>query len=135
MNSRAIAILCVLAAFAISYAGGQVQDSKRLGKVSDRIILSEGKRSIAQFSQTAAVLMALRKGSTNEAIEALEDQLDTHILMIGAIVEETPIGERDRQQLSRIRWLRDYRAKYPRNPTNAFAEHVAHVLSLVETNR
>ncbi|MEI2726428.1 MAG: hypothetical protein V9H26_23815 [Verrucomicrobiota bacterium] len=55
-----------------------------------------------------------RSGETNQAIATLEDDLDTQILFIGGITEATPIAERDKQWLSRIRWLRDYRAEYPR---------------------
>jgi hypothetical protein len=62
--------------------------------------------------------------------------LDSNIMLIGAVTEATPVSERDKQWLSRIRWLRVERTAHPRKTEfAAIDEEVAHVLKLVETNR
>jgi hypothetical protein len=82
----------------------------------------------------AGVLKAIRTGDTNEAME-LESKLDMQIMYIGAVTEATPISERDKQWLSRLRWLNDYRAKHPRKNDPFIDEQVAHYLSVIERNR
>lgn len=100
-----------------------------------RMSIPEVRRATAEFSKAADLLNALRAGNTHEAIETLESELDTQIMYIGAVTELTAVSERDEQWLSRIRCLRDYRAKHPRKSDPTIDEQVAHYLSLVETNR
>lgn len=136
MKSKLTLIAALLAALALGFVIGRFQVSRYLKAYVDLLHVSEARAATADFSRAAGLLQDIRSGDTNEAIKSLEDALDSNILMIGAVVEVTPVTERDPQWLSRIRWLREHRAEYPRRteyPT--IDEEVAHVLSLIETNR
>ena len=136
MKSKLFISILVLAALVGGYFLGQWQTRRAVDSYMAKLMSPEVRRATADFSRAAGLIQQIRRGETNAALEALEDELDSTILLIGAVTEATPVVERDKQWLSRIRWLRDHRAKHPRKTEfAAIDEAVAHVLSLVETNR
>jgi len=136
MKSKLLISLALVAALGVGFFLGRWQFARSADKYYAQLMMPEVRRASADFSHAAGLLKAIRSGDTNEAIQTLEEDLDTNILMIGAAVQATPVSKRDRQWLSRIRWLREYRAEHPRKPEfTAIDEQVAHILSLVETNR
>jgi hypothetical protein len=136
MKSKLIISAALAAAFAAGFLLGRLRFKATADKYYAGLIMPEVRRATAEFSHAAGLLKAIRSGDTNEAINTLEEDLDTNILLIGAAVEGTPASQRDRHCVSRIRWLRDYRAQHPRKTEfGAIDEQVAHILSLVETNR
>ncbi|MBP9900756.1 MAG: hypothetical protein KBH45_04805 [Verrucomicrobia bacterium] len=136
MKSKLLVSLVVIMALVIGFFLGRWQVTHTLDHYIATLSMPEARRAMADFSKAAGLLKAIRSGETNQAIATLEDDLDTQILFIGGITEATPIAERDKQWLSRIRWLRDYRAEYPRKTESpVLDEQVAQVLSLVHTNR
>jgi len=136
MKSKLLISIFVLAALVGGYFLGQWQARRTVDGYMAKLMSPEVRRATADFSRAAGLLQQIHRGDTNAAIEALEDELDSNIMLIGAVTEATPPSERDKQWLSRIRWLRNHRAEYPRKTEfAAIDEEVAHVLSLVETNR
>jgi len=135
MKSKLLIPLVVIAALVIGFFLGRWQIRHTVDSYFAEMSRPEVRRATAEFSKAAGVLKAIRAGDTNEAIETLESELDTQIMYIGAVTEATPVSERDKQWLSRIRWLRDYRVTHPRKSDPFIDEQVAHYLSLVETNR
>ena len=135
MKSKVLISILVLAVLVAGYFVGQWQTRRTVDAYFAKLMSPEVRRATAEFSHAAGLLKAIRSGDTNEAIETLEADLDTNILLIGAVAEATPPSERDKQWFSRIRWLRDYRATHPRKSDQFIDEQVAHYLSLVETNR
>ena len=136
MKSKLLISISVLAALVAGLFIGRWQTRRTLESYMAKLMSPEVRRATADFSRAAGLIQQIRRGDTNAALEALEDVLDSNIMLIGAIAEATPPAERDKQWLSRIRWLRDHRAEHPRKTEDAaIDEEVAHVLSLVETNR
>jgi len=136
MKSKLLISLAVMVALIVGFLCGRWQARHTVGSYVLKLMSPEVFRATADFSQSAGLLKAIRVGDTNSAIETLEEDLDSNILIIGAVTEATPISQRDKQWLSRIRWLRDYRAEHPRKTEFTYTdEQVAHYLSLVETNR
>jgi hypothetical protein len=136
MKLKFLVSLAVMAALVAGFFLGRWQTRHTVDSYFLQMSRPEVKRATADFSKAAGLLKAIHAGDTNAAIERLESELDTQILYIGAVTEATPVSERDKQWLSRIRWLRNYRADHPRKTeTPAIDEQVAHFLSLVETNR
>ena len=135
MKSKLLVSLTVVAPLVVGFFLGRWQVRHTLDSYLAEMSRSEVQRATAEFSKAAGVLKAVRAGDTNQAIESLESELDTQIIYVGAITEATPISQRDKQWLSRLRWLRDYRAVHPRKSDPLIDEQVAHYLSLVETNR
>lgn len=136
MKSKLLISGSVLAALVAGFFLGQWQSRRTVDGYVAKLLRPEVRRARADFSHAAGLLKAVRSGNTNEAIATLEEDLDSNILVIRAAVEATPASERDKQSLSRIRWLRDYRAEHPRKTEFAVIdEEIAHILTLVETNR
>ena len=137
MKSKLLVVVLVSVALVAGYfLLVQWQTRRAVDSYMGKLISPEVKRATADFSRAAGLLQKIRSGETNAAIEALEDELDSNILLIGAVTETTPVAQRDKQWLSRIRWLRDARAAHPRKTENAaIDEEVAHVITLVKTNR
>jgi len=136
MKSKLLITLALLAALAAGFFLGRWQVTRSVDAYIAKLTTPEVRRATAGFSISAGLLKAIRSGDTNEAIETLEADLDTQIMYIGAVAEATPAAARDRQWLSRIRWLQDYRAAHPRKTDQPFIdEQVAHVLSLLQTNQ
>lgn len=135
MKSKLLVLLAVIAALAAGFFLGRWQARHTVDSYLAQMSRPEVRRATADFSKAAGVLKAIRTGDTNEAIETLESELDTQIMYIGAVTEATPVAERDKQWLSRLRWLSDYRATHPRKSDPFIDEQVAHYLSLAETNR
>ena len=135
MKSKLLISLTVIAALVAGFFLGRWQARRTVDSYLAQMSRPEVRRATADFSKAAGLLKAIRTGDTNEAIETLESELDTQIMYIGAVAEATQASERDKQWLSRIRWLGDYRAKHPRKSAAFIDERVAHYLSLVETNR
>lgn len=135
MKSKLFISLAVIAALVVGFLLGRWQVRHTVDSYFAQMSRPEVRRATADFSKAAGLLKAIRAGDTNEAIETLESELDTQIMYIGAVTEATPVSERDKQWLSRIRWLRDYRATHPRKSDQFIDEQVAHYFSLVETNR
>ena len=136
MKSKLLISTLVLVALIGGFFLGQWQTRRTVESWMTKMMGTEVKRATADFSRAAGLLQQIRSGDTNAAIEDLESELDSNIMMIGAVTEATPVSERDKQWLSRIRWLRSERAEHPRKTEYAaIDEEVAHVLTLVETNR
>jgi hypothetical protein len=135
MKSKLLVSLAVIVALVVGFVLGRWQVRRTVDSYIAQMSMPEVRRATADFSKAAGVLKAIRAGDTNEAIETLESELDMQIMYIGAVTEATAAPERDKQWLSRIRWLRDYRATHPRKSDPFIDEQVAHYLSLVETNR
>ena len=136
MKSKLLISILVLVALAGGFFLGQWQTRRAVSSNMAELMNPEVKHATADFSRAAGLLRQIRSGDTNAAIEDLEGELDSNIMLIGAVIEATPVAERDKQCLSRIRWLREERAEHPRKTEYAaIDEEVAHVLSLVETNR
>ena len=135
MKSKLLISLTVIAALVAGFFLGRWQARSTVDSYLAQMSRPEVRRATADFSKAAGLLKSIRTGDTNEAIEALESELDRQIMYIGAVAEATQASERDKQWLSRIRWLGDYRAKHPRKSDAFIDEQVAHYLSLVETNR
>ena len=136
MKSKLILSILVLAALVAGFFVGQWQTRRTVDSYMAKLMSPEVRRATADFSRAAGLIQQIHRGDTNAALEALEDELDSNIMLIGAVTEATPVAERDKQWLSRIRWLRNHRAEHPRKTEFvAIDEEVAHVLSLVETNR
>lgn len=135
MKSKLLISLTVIAALLAGFFLGRWQARRTVDSYFAQMSSPEVRRATADFSKAAGLLKAIRSGDTNEAIETLESELDTQIMYIGAVAEATPASERDKQWLSRIRWLGYYRAEHPRKSDPFIDEQVAHYLSLVETNR
>ena len=136
MKSKLFISILVLAALVGGYFLGQWQTRRTVDSYMTKLMSPEVKRATADFSRAAGLLRQIRSGDTNSGIEDLEAELDTNIMLIGAVTEATPVSKRDKQWLSRIRWLRDERAEHPRKTGYAaIDEEVAHVFTLVETNR
>jgi hypothetical protein len=128
----------VLVALVGGFFLGQWQTRRTVDRYIAKLMIMtpEVKHATADFSRAAGLLLQIRSGDTNAAIEDLEDELDSNIMEIGAVTEATPVSERDKQWLSRIRWLRDERAEHPRKTEYAaIDEEVAHIFTLVETNQ
>ncbi len=135
-KSNLLIPVAVIAAVAIGFFWGRWQTRRSVDEYFVQMSRPEVKHATADFSKAAGLLKAMRAGDTNAAIEELESELDMQIIYIGSVTEMTPAPERDKQWLSRIRWLRNYRAEHPRKTETAVIdEQVAHILSLVETNR
>lgn len=135
MKLKLLISLAVIVAFVTGFLLGRWQARQSVDSHIGKLSMPEIRRATADFSKAAGLLKAIRAGTTNEALEDLEGELDTQVLLIGAVAEATLPSERDKQWLSRIRWLRDYRAQHPRKTeVPAIDKQVAHVLSLVETN-
>jgi hypothetical protein len=135
MKSKLLNSLVVIAALVIGFFFGRWQVRHTVDNYLAQMTRPEARRATADFSKAAGLLKAIEAGNTNEAIETLESELDTQIMYIGAVTEATPVSQRDKQWLSRLRWLSDYRANHPRKSDPFIDEEVAHYLSLVETNR
>ena len=136
MKSKLLISILVLVALVGGFFLGQWQTRHAVSNYMAELMSPEVKRAEADFSRAAGLLRQIRSGDTNAAVEDLEGELDSNIMLIGAVTEATPVAERDKQWLSRIRWLRDERAEHPRKTEYAaIDEEVAHVLTLVETNR
>ncbi len=136
MKSKLLISSLVLAAFVGVCFLGQWQTRRAVDSYMAKLMNPEVRRATADFSRAAGLIQQIHRGDTNAALEALEDELDSNIMLIGAVTEATPVAERDKQWLSRIRWLQDHRAAHPRKTEFAATDAaVAHVLSLVETNR
>ena len=136
MKSKVFIILAVVIALAAGFFLGQWQTRRTVDSYMAKMMSPEVRRATADFSRAAGLLQQIQRGDTNAAMEALEDELDSNIMLIGAVTEATPVSQLDKQWLSRIRWLRAYRAEHPhKTEFAAIDDEVAHVLSLVETNR
>jgi hypothetical protein len=136
MKSKLFICILVLAALVAGFFIGQWQTRRTIDSYMAKWMSPEVRRATADFSLAAGLIQQIYRGDTNAAREALEGELDSNIMLIGAVTEATPVAKRDKQWLSRIRWLRDHRAEHPRKTEfAAIDEEVAHVLLLVETNR
>src|SRR5271154_1748389 len=58
-------------------------------------------------------LNALRAGDTNGTVEILESQLDSQLLVLGAMLQNMPAGQLQPQTIRLLTQLRDYRAAHP----------------------
>src|SRR6266851_7085098 len=105
MKSKLLIALALFAALAIGYFLGRWQVARPVDAYIAKLDMPEARRSTSDFSRSAGILKAIRNGDTNEAIQTLEEDLDTQIMFIGAVAEGTPVSARDPQWLSRIRWL------------------------------
>jgi hypothetical protein len=136
MKSKLLISGLVLAALAAGFFFGQWQTRRTIDSYMAKLMGPEVRRATADFSRAAGLVQQIRRGDTNAALGALEGELDNNIMVIGAVTEATPASDRNKQWLSRIRWLRDYRAEHPRKTEfAAIDEEVAHILSLAEANR
>ena len=136
MKSKLLIFTLVLVALVGGFFLGQWQTRRTVDSYMANWLSPGVNRATADFSRAAGLLRQIRSGDTNAAIEDLEDELDSNILLIGAVTEATPVSKRDKQWLSQIRWLRDERAEHPRKTAYAaFDDKVAHNFTLVETNR
>jgi hypothetical protein len=155
MKLKLVVAALVATALIIGFLVGRLQakcswdgDLKRLQQTTEaeraeraaagylkQIEASAADRAVADFSEAAGILLALRSGNTNEAIETLERDLDINIQVIGGAIEDVPAGERNPKYVARIKWLQDYRSSHPRTTgSHEDDKWVAHVLSLVTTN-
>jgi hypothetical protein len=133
MKPKVLIASAIVVAVAAGYFFGRWHTLQSIDNYYAKVMRPEAQRATADFSRAAGVLKAIRSGDNLKAIEDLEEGLDTNILLIGAVTEATPVSERDKQWLSRIRWLRDYRVEHPRTTEfPAIDEQVAQILSLVE---
>ena len=136
MKSKLLIALALIATLTVGFFAGRFQAMRYFGRNYVKVIMPDIRHATANFSHAAGLLKVIQSGNTNEAIETLEGDLDTNIMLIGAAVEGTPVAERDKQWLSRIRWLREYRAIHPRKTDDpVLDEKVAHTLSIADTNR
>jgi hypothetical protein len=136
MKSIILIVLGVAATLVVGFFIGRWETERTLDALWAKTMRPEVHRATGEFSHAAGLLTAIRSGDTNEAIETLEDDLDTKIMFIGSVTEATPLAQRDKQWLSRIKWLSNYRADHPRKTKFAGVdEQVAHYLTLVQTNK
>jgi hypothetical protein len=86
-------------------------------------------------SDGLAALKALRAGDTNQVAELLENQLDTQIMALGTVLQETPAAQRPAADTQLLDQLRDYRFAHPRKTSRSeIDQRVAGVLSLTNAS-
>jgi hypothetical protein len=130
-----LAVLGVAVALVIGFFLGRFQVIRSVDQMYLKLSMPDVRRDMADFSRSAGILKAIHSGDTNEAIQTLEEDLDTKILLIGAAFEGTPVAQRDKGGMSRIRWLRTERAAHPwKSSYPGMNEEVARILSLVDSN-
>jgi hypothetical protein len=152
MKFKTLPVLLTIAGLALGFILGRLQAQQSLSGAVKRLEgLSEAERSIreaaetfkglemksatnacADFSHTAGLLMSLRRGDTNGAIETLETDLDMHVTAVALGLVDVPTEAQNRQFLSRVKWYRNYRAEHPHEDASTLTQHV---LSLLSTNR
>lgn len=77
-------------------------------------------------------LKGLREGNTN-TMPFLENELDVSIVLLGAMVAETPVRERGQTELQTLGKIRDYRAKFPHKSNQpGFDEEIARAFSILD---
>ena len=76
------------------------------------------------------VLQALRAGDTNQAIDALEQQMDGQILQFAAMKLDVPLAKLKPSDVRLITRVRDYRAAHPYREDLEVDRAVASILSL-----
>jgi hypothetical protein len=88
------------------------------------------------LSQRCRVLVQLRAGKTNEAVETLETLMDGDILGFGSFLRAAPFNEQRAADIKLLTTVRDYRAKHPWKSAGypAIDEAVTEVFSSVSTN-
>jgi hypothetical protein len=75
-------------------------------------------------------LKALRTGDTNGMAELLESQMDSQIMVFGAMIQDLPADQLQPWDLRLLTQLREYRAAHPRKTNRPEIDHlVAGVLS------
>jgi hypothetical protein len=81
-------------------------------------------------------LESLRAGRTNDAIRALEESLDSDIIMLAEhlkMSDETKAFKPTRQPLEALQWAKVYRLKFPRKSGNpATDDRVKYGLSYLD---
>ncbi len=140
MKPKLFVFLGVVLGLSIGFVGGRIQTNRVLERQYSKFLMSQLRRSFAEFSHATDLLTDIHSGSTNEAIQTLERDLESNLLIIGPALEELSMSEYDRGHcINRIRWFRGYRSAYPRQGASEDQvpsdKQIAHILSLVETNR
>jgi hypothetical protein len=80
--------------------------------------------------RSLTALNALHAGDTNGAEEMLESQLNSHIQVLVAMIQNVPAGQLQPQNLRILTQLHDYRAAYPRKDNGSEIDKIiAGVLS------
>lgn len=74
---------------------------------------SIAQQNSADIGMTLHILMALREGRTNDAMELLEGKLDTDIIGFAASFKELPAPQREWLGLRSLTDARWYRTKFP----------------------
>ena len=74
---------------------------------------SLAQRHSADIGVTLHILMVLREGRTNDAVELLEGRLDTDIFGFAASFRELPEAQREWLGLHSLSEARRYRSKFP----------------------
>jgi hypothetical protein len=82
------------------------------------------------ISDRCQVLQTLREGGTNNAVDALEEQLNGEILLFASMKQNIPISELKPSEIGLMRRVRDYRASHPFKEGSGVDESVASILSL-----
>jgi hypothetical protein len=135
MKFKTLPVLMATAGLILGFTLGRLQARHSLREASEifrGLQMASATNACADFSHTAGMLVALRRGDTNEAIETLECDLDMHISTIALGLVDVPIEAQNSQFLSRVTWYRKYRADHPHEDTSTLSQHA---LSLLRTNK
>jgi hypothetical protein len=93
-------------------------------------------RSFDAVAHSYHLLVPLRAGYTNAAIESLEDDMDIHLSLLGSVLERTPAEKRPDLVLGFMGRVRDYRMQFPRKSFRSEMDRqVAEAFALLSTNR
>jgi hypothetical protein len=89
------------------------------------------RNALVGVSDRFAALNMLRAGETNRAAELLESQMDSEVIVLGAMIQDVPAAQRPADDIRLLTRLRDYRAAYPRKTSRPEIDQtVAGVFSL-----
>jgi hypothetical protein len=112
--SRMRLLLLVFSAFLIGGTGGIVATSWACVRLLGRDIHAE---ALAGTTKTVSLLKFIRSVNSDQAVASLEQDLDSHLLILGLELREKPLSGWDPGHLRILKKAKDYRTQFPR--TNA----------------